>query len=212
MFSGYKAIVNNTPHLTFKMAATWAVTLLLVGYFSVCNGTVCSVSRRSSINYRSIYYKVYMYCSNICCGTIYTRYCCILSKKALLGLKISGGVLAVILLLVLLCYILYCSIKNRRPRRRRVTHPPTRPRVTSSGISRGIEPGYGKKPITHYPMPPSIKANDLTNGSSGPVHPPGQNSYGGQINTRTLPPGTIHPPPSVPAPAWQAPSPRGPSE
>ncbi|XP_067684947.1 uncharacterized protein [Haliotis asinina] len=190
------------------MSATWAVNLVLVGYVSECAGNVCSVLRKSSSNYRSIYYRENMYCSNKCCGAISKRYCCDISENAILGLKITGGTLAIILLLILLWYLIYCSCKTRtRPRRRVTQPPPRRTIVASTPASRGIEPGYGEKSITHYPVPPFILANDPPPpyGSSDQAHLTGQNSDGGQINTQRLPPRTIHPPPSMPTPAYQAP-------
>ncbi|XP_048252582.1 extensin-like [Haliotis rufescens] len=76
---------------------------------------------------------------------------------------------------------------------------------------RGPGPGSYAPPTSYFPVPPPYKSHDPPSpyGYTDPAYPPGYNNNSGQINTRTLPPGTIHPPPSMP-PAWQAPPPGSP--
>ncbi|XP_046574006.1 protein transport protein SEC31-like [Haliotis rubra] len=185
------------------MAATWAVTLLLLGYFSVCDGAVCASRRRYS-SYSSIYYTTYITCSYRCCGSYTRRYCCS-SSSGYSAAYVVGAILTVMLVAFIVAMIIK---KKKRPGR--VVRPMPPPSLVSyTGVSGGIAPGYGAQPVSHYPMPPPYKAHDPPPpyGYTNPAYPPGQNSNGGQINTRTLPPGTIHPPPSMPPPAWQAPPP-----
>ncbi|XP_046573984.1 circumsporozoite protein-like [Haliotis rubra] len=145
-------------------------------------------------------------CADDGCHTILQTKCMGTPYYGLFALIAPGLVLLFVL-------ILYCCIKKKLEPRRIVSPSPPQPLATSSGTS-GVERSNGEKPITHYPIPPTIKANDPPPpyDSSDPAHPPGNNSNGGQINTRTLPPGTIRQPPSVPAPAWQAPPPGAPPQ